>query len=281
MSKKKIDSLVKDIYKYLESYTAVTPEQSAELALVLSQVICDKLSTFRRPALSMSCIGHPQRKLKLELENPTKPTGKQRLRFLYGDILEAVILWLAKLAGHTVESQQESVELDKVKGHIDAIIDGDLVDVKSCSPQSYKKFIGGTLPSCDPFGYLAQISGYKECLQKNKAHFLAVDKVSGDLCLYTPDPEFDLPDPHEVIKSAREAICTKNFKDLPPCSEPVPAGKSGNMKLSTDCKYCVFRNKCWENLRVFKYQTGPEYFTKIVKEPSEKIEEITKDGKAD
>ena len=280
MSKKKIDSLVKDIYKYLESYTAVTPEQSAELALVLSQVICDKLSTFRRPALSMSCIGHPKRKLKLELEHPTKPTGKQRLRFLYGDILEAVILWLAKLSGHTVESQQESVELDKVKGHIDAIIDGDLVDVKSCSPQSYKKFLGGTLPSCDPFGYLAQISGYKECLKKDHAHFLAIDKVSGDLCLYTPDAEFDLPNPQEVIKSAREAICAKSFKDLPPCAEPVPAGKSGNMKLATDCKYCVFRNKCWDNLRVFKYKTGPEYFTKIVKEPSEKIEEITKDGKA-
>ena len=126
---KKIDKLVKDIYSYLESYTAVTPEQSAELALVLSQVICEKLSSFRRPALSMSCIGHPQRKLKLEIENPIKPTGKQRLRFLYGDILEAVILWLAKLSGHTVESQQETVEVDKVKGHIDAIIDGDLVDV--------------------------------------------------------------------------------------------------------------------------------------------------------
>jgi len=276
MSRKNIDSLVKDIYKYLESYTAVTPEQSAELALLLSQVICDKLSAYRKPALSMSCIGHPQRKLKLEIQKPIKPTGKQRLRFLYGDILETLLLWLAKQAGHTVEDQQKTVEIDKVKGHIDAIIDGTLVDVKSCSPQSYKKFASGTLPSSDPFGYLAQISGYRTCLKKDKAAFLAVDKVSGDLCVYKPDPDFDLPDPHKVIERAREAVCAKSHLDLPSCEEPVPAGKSGNMKLSTGCKYCAYRDRCWPSLRVFLYKTGPEYFTKVVKEPSEKIKEITK-----
>lgn len=274
---KNIDSLIKDIYRYLESYTVVTPEQSAELALFLSQVICEKLSAYRKPALSMSCIGHPVRKLKLELEHPIKPTGKQRLRFLYGDILETLLLWLAKQAGHTVESQQDTVEVDGVKGHIDAIVDGVLVDAKSCSPQSYKKFASGTLPSCDPFGYLAQISGYKEYLKKERASFLAIDKVSGDLCLYTPDAEYELPDPHKVIENAREAIATKDFTKLPPCEQPVPAGKSGNMKLSTGCKYCSFRGKCWPGLRVFQYKTGPEYFTKVVKEPSDKIKEITHD----
>lgn len=270
---KNIDTLVRDMYKYLESYSAVTPEQATELALSLSRVITEKLSAYRKPGLSMSCIGHPRRKLKMELEHPVKPNGKARLKFLYGDILETLLLWLAKMAGHTVESQQDSVTVDGVSGHIDAMIDGVLVDAKSCSPQSYKKFIGGTLPSNDPFGYLAQISGYKEALQPDEVAFLAVDKVSGDLCIYKPDPEFDLPNVHEVIKSARDAI-NSSVESLPPCEEPVPAGKSGNMKLSTGCKYCSFRDKCWPNLRTFLYKTGPEYFTKVVKEPSDKIKEI-------
>lgn len=271
---KSIDTLVKDIYAYLESYSAVTPEQSTELALILSRVITEKLSTYRKPALSMSCIGHPKRKLKLELENPIKPSGKARLKFLYGDLLEVLLLWLAKQAGHDVESQQDSVEVDGVHGHIDAIIDGVLVDLKSASPQSYKKFAGGTLPTQDPFGYLAQISGYREALDKDQVAFLAVDKVSGDLCLYKPNVEFDLPDPHAVIKEAKEAISSP-LSSLPHCEEPVPMGKSGNMKLSTGCKYCAYRDKCWDNLRVFLYKSGPEYLTKVVKEPADKIKEIT------
>lgn len=276
MPKKNIDTLVKDIYGYLESYSEVSPEQASELALNLSRVITEKLSKYREPSLSMSCIGHPRRKLKLELQNPLKPSGKQRLKFLYGDILETLLLWLAKQAGHSVKAQQDSVSLDGVQGHIDADIDGVLVDLKSASPQSYKKFASGSLPHNDPFGYLAQISGYREALGYDKVAFLAIDKVSGDLCVYKPDVEFVLPDPHKVIEEAREAISTKNFKDLPPCEKPVPAGKSGNEKLSTGCKYCAYRDKCWDNLRVFLYKTGPEYFTKIVKEPQPK--EITKDA---
>lgn len=275
MPAKKLDSLIEDIYKYLESYSAVTPEQSTELALSLSQVITEKLSTYRTPNLSMSCVGHPSRKLNMEIHNPVKPSGKARLKFLYGDIIETLVLWLAKQAGHSVEDQQKSVEVDGVKGHIDAVIDGVLVDVKSASQQSYKKFSGGTLPSNDPFGYLAQISGYKDYLQTPDAAFLAIDKVSGDMCLYHPDPEFDLVDIHTVIANAKQAVSTKNPLDLPPCEQPVPAGKSGNEKLSSGCKYCVFREKCWPGLRTFLYSSGPEYFTKVVKEPNEKIKEIT------
>lgn len=54
------------------------------------------------------------------------------LKFLYGNILEEIILFLAEEAGHSVEKRQATVELDGIVGH-DAIIDGTLVDVKSAS----------------------------------------------------------------------------------------------------------------------------------------------------
>lgn len=269
-----IDTLVSDIYKYLESYSAVTPEQLEDLVLNLSQVISDKLQTNRKPSLSMSSIGKPQRRLRLDLEHAPAVTGQARLKFLYGDILEVLLLWLAKQAGHEVTAQQTRVELDGIIGHNDAIIDGVLVDVKSCSPQSFKKFVTGQLPHNDPFGYLAQIASYKECLGTDRASFLAVDKVSGELCLYEPDVDFDLPNPSAVIAKAKEASTATSFKELPKCYEDVPAGKSGNRKLASGCKYCPHKNLCWDNLRVFLYSKGPEYFTEIVKEPSDKIKEL-------
>ena len=270
--KKSIDTLVQDIYKYLKGYPEVPPEAVTELALNLSRVITEKLSKYRSPALSMSCIGHSPRKLRLELTKPIKVSGKDRLRFLYGDIIETLVLWLAKQAGHMVEDEQKEVVLDGIKGHIDAIIDGVLVDLKSCSPYSFKKFSTGTLPMNDPFGYLAQLSGYKTCLKASRAGFLAVDKVSGELCLYEPDPDIHLPDPSAVISRAKKASKT-DFTKLPPCESPVVADKAGNTKLSMGCKMCHYRDRCWPSLRVFQYSTGPEYFVKVVKAP--RVKEIS------
>ena len=275
MAKKSIDRLVGDIYKYLKGYPEVSPEAASELALNLSRVITEKLSRYRSPSLSMSCIGHPQRKLNLELHKPIKVSGKDRLRFLYGDIIETLVLWLAKQAGHDVKWEQKEVSLDGVSGHIDAVIDDVLADLKSCSPFSYKKFSQGTLPTNDPFGYLAQLSGYKTCLKKKRAGFLAVDKVSGDMCFYEPDPDMDLPDPKEVISRARKAVKAKAL-DLPPCEEPVKADKSGNLKLGLGCKLCHYRDKCWPDARVFQFSTGPEYYVKVLKQP--RVKELTKDS---
>lgn len=292
MTKKRIDRLVGDIFKYLKGYPEVSPKAASELALNLSRVITEKLSRYRSPSLSMSCIGHAPRKLNLSLHHPVKVSGKDRLKFLYGDIIETLVLWLAKQAGHEVKWEQKEVSIDGVTGHIDAVIDGVLTDLKSCSPFSYKKFSQGTLPDNDPFGYLAQISGYRTCLsgQMHKSSstraksktasdpvqmrcgFLAVDKVSGDMCFYEPDPDMDLPDVRAVIDRAKKAAKAKPM-DLSPCEAPVKADKAGNMKLTMGCKLCSYRDKCWPKLRVFQYSTGPEYFTKVVKAP--RVPEVT------
>lgn len=258
-------NLVEDIYKYLESYSEVSPEAADELAQALKEVIVQKLSRFRKPSLSMSGIGKPPRKIYMDLHNVTKPAGPARLKFLYGDIIETLVLWLCRQAGHTVTDQQKTVEIDGVTGSIDAIIDGVLCDVKSCSTNSFKKFKHGTLPSQDSFGYLPQISGYRTCLkQEATPFFLAVDKVTGELATYFPDPDFDLPDIHKVIEVAKKAS-----EECPsePCAKPVAYGKSGNEVVASCCKYCPHLFKCFPHAKEYKYSTGSEYFTKIVKEP--------------
>lgn len=264
MSKSKI---VNDLYKYLESYVVVPEKEAKKLAQALTDTITAKLSTYREPALSMSSIGKPLRKIYMDLHHPTKPDGRARLKFLYGDLLEVLILWLIEQSGHKVSDCQKSVVLDGIKGSIDAIIDGDLKDIKSCSPSSYKKFEQGTLPDNDPFGYCGQLAGYNSVLKTKTPGFIAINKVTGDVCEYNPDKDFDLPNPSVLIEKAKKAS-----KTLPtePCQKPIPHGKSGNEVVPKCCHYCPHLHRCWKKLRTFEYSTGVEHFVKVVKEPSVK-----------
>lgn len=256
--------LVQDIYNYLESYPEISPEAAEELAQAIKTVVVSKLQHFRKPSLSMSSIGKAPRRIFMDLHNVTKPNGAARLKFLYGDIIEALVLWLCKQSGHSVTDQQKSVEYDGITGSIDALIDGVLCDVKSCSTQSFKKFKDAKLPTQDSFGYLPQISGYRTCLGQDKCFFLAVDKVTGEIATYYPDPEFDLPNIDRVIAVAKKAA-TEMPKE--PCEPPKPFGKSGNEVVANCCKHCPHLLKCFPDVKEYKYSTGSEYFTKIVKEP--------------
>jgi hypothetical protein len=47
------------------------------------------------------------------------------LNFLYGHILEEVLLLLVELAGHKATDKQKQVNLNGVKGHIDCKIDNE------------------------------------------------------------------------------------------------------------------------------------------------------------
>lgn len=273
---KTLDTLVEDIYSVLQHCESISDDLVKELVEDLTGVIKGRLTqpSHRRDTLSLSSIGKPLRKLWYDLKEPCEeqdePPYKQ-LKFLYGDIIESLILWLAKVAGHTVTDRQKEVTHHGIKGHIDSIIDGEVVDAKSCSSRSYKKFEKGTLPEDDPFGYLSQIGSYNEETGKGHPGFLAVDKVTGEVCLYRPDPDFDLPDTEQIIKNCKDALA----KDTPPeqrCYPDEPMGKSGNRVLSKSCTFCPYKKRCWPGLRAFNYSSGTEYLTHVEKEPS--VEEI-------
>lgn len=275
-SSKSLDTLIDDIYGVLLEKQELDDSAYEELATNITQTIKARLSSGseRRGHLSLSSVGKPLRKLWYDLKDPKEDIidGAARLKFLYGDIIEDILLWLAKVSGHSVTDRQKEVTYCGIVGHIDSIIDGEVVDAKSASPRSYQKFARGTLPHEDPFGYLAQIQSYDEVVGKGNPGFLAMNKVSGEICLYQPDKVFDLPDAEALIESAKAALNS----DTPPkekCYEPIPDGKSGNMKLDRGCVFCPYKKKCWEGLRAFKYADGPRYFTTIVNEPrTEEIE---------
>ena len=273
-----LSSLVEDIYKVLKGGQQIEDSLYEELANDIVNTLRNRLSTteHRRKNLSLSPIGKPLRRLWYDLKDPEEYVEEPsaRLKFLYGDIIEDIILWLAKVSGHTVTDRQREVSHFGIIGHIDSIIDGEVVDAKSASPHSYVKFSKGTLPDNDPFGYLAQLESYDEEVGNGHPGFLAVDKVSGEICLYQPDKDFDLPNTEKLIQDAKDALA----KDTPPttkCYADVADGKSGNMKLSVGCSCCPHKFKCWKNLRAFKYSDGIRYLTTVVNTP--KVEEIKND----
>jgi hypothetical protein len=237
----------------------------------------------RKPALRLSNVGRPFRQLYYELNGykgePLSPQVK--FKFLYGSLLEELVLFLAKEAGHSVTREQEECEVDGVKGHIDGFVDGVLVDVKSCSTRSFEKFSKGTLYTDDPFGYIGQLSGYSQALKTERAAFIPIDKVLGKIITF--ELSQDTINKYDVYKRIEEQKKYSTGKVLPPrCYEPKPISKtdkSGNLVLATGCSYCAYKIECWKDsndgqgLQLRHYASAPKWFTKIVKEPRLKPKE--------
>jgi len=225
----------------------------------------------RGSPLRISALGKPNRQMWFEA-HPVEGgkealTPKTYLKFMYGDVIEQLFLFLGKEAGHTIEQEQAEIEVDGVLGHIDAIIDGVVVDVKSASSYGFAKFKTDTVTDDDPFGYVQQLSGYSNVLTPGKdAAWFAIDKVSGELCISVlPNTIIKHYPPEPRIKELKSVIESDVIPDL--CYEPVADGKSGNFKLPTPCSYCAHKFRCHPGLRTFIYSSGPRYLTTVVREP--------------
>ena len=100
----------------------------------------------RSSKLRMSNIGREDRNLWYEMHSdPIKHPPELLLKFFYGNIVEALLLFLVAESGHIVEDEQKEVKLQGIKGHIDAKIDGCIIDVKSASNKGFKISSNGSV----------------------------------------------------------------------------------------------------------------------------------------
>jgi hypothetical protein len=195
------------------------------------------------------------------------------IKFMYGNLIDEMILFLARVAGHKVEDQQKLCMVEGVKGSMDARIDGRLIDVKSASTYGFKKFKEGTLAFDDPFGYIAQLKAYAHSEGDTKYGWIAIDKQNGHLCYLEYDEEDKEAEVYDAINydiSERVRYLKKLIEQPEPpalCHEPVEDGKSGNKKLTTQCSYCDFKHHCFPTLRGFAYSTGVRFLTEVPNEP--------------
>ena len=223
--------------------------------------------------IRMSNVGKPARQLWFEKKDKNIKShinAPTQLKFLYGHLLEEILLMLVKASGHKVTDQQKEVEINGIIGHIDCKIDGEVVDVKTASRFAFNKFNNNRLAEDDPFGYLGQLSGYEEAEGTSNGGFLVINKESGELCMHLPDQE----DKISVSKKIDFLIPALDLDSAPElCYDPIPDGTKGNMKLPKACSWCKYKYECHkdandgEGLRTFKYNKGLVYLTKVVSEP--------------
>jgi len=289
MTKKKnktLDTLVQDIYSTIEVLADdeaidIPEKMYEEFGRDMEDALRHWATPVERPknGLRMSNIGRPTRRLwyDLNLEGATKEriNGPTFIKFLYGHLLEVLLLFFVRLTGHVVEGEQKEVTVEGIKGHMDSVIDGEVIDVKTASGYAFKKFKDGTLAQNDSFGYLSQLAGYEEAEQTNNGGFLVMNKETGELTVFIPD-DLDKPNIVHRIKEVKQAM----KKKTPPayCYKPIPEGAAGNMKLPRDCNWCPHKFECHKDandgqgLRTFQYAKGLVYLTHVAKLPN--VQEI-------
>ena len=281
-----LSKVVPDIYKKLQDLSNGVPLPLTDKEIdETTDKIKDALKSWARPeqrntefTLRMSNIGKPARQLwfekhdenlKADIDAPTQ------VKFLYGHLLEEIVLMLVRMSGNKVTDEQKEVNVNGVAGHMDCKINGEVVDVKTASKFAFNKFKNNRLSDDDPFGYLGQLSAYEQAEGTNNGGFLVINKESGELCMNIPSKE----DKIDIPKKLDSLIPSLNLDSAPElCYNPIPDGTKGNMKLPKACAWCKYKYECHKDsndgqgLRTFQYSKGPAYLTKVVSEP--KVEEL-------
>jgi len=288
-----MENLIEDIYKTIEPLSNgepidITEEQIDAFGESMKEVMRSWANPTKRDSnfsIRMSNVGKHPRKLWFDSQSGERQSTidvPTQIKFLYGHMLEELVKLFVVVSGHDLTGEQKEVIVDGVTGHIDCIIDEEVVDIKTASSFAFNKFKNGTLRDDDPFGYLGQLAGYEESEGTDNGGLLVINKESGELCFYQPE-DLDKPNIRNKIKNIKKAL----KKSTPPvdyCFKPIPDGTKGNEKINKNCGWCSHKFKCFEDsnggkgLRVFQYARGYAFLTKVVVEP--KVEEVNHEFKA-
>jgi len=208
--------------------------------------------------LRMSNIGKPTCQLWFEKNHPEKALPLPNnfvMNMMLGDIVEAVFKGLLRQAGVAYDdSKKVSMELkidSKIEGTYDIVMDDAVDDIKSASDWSYKnKFQSfDTLADGDTFGYVGQLAGYAQALNKRAGGWWVINKANGNF-KYVPADGLDLTKEIDKLSSNLDVVESNEFKR---CFEPVEEtfrGKpTGNKVLTKTCSFCRYKQACWSTLQ--------------------------------
>lgn len=242
--------------------------------------------------MRMSGLGRPLCQQKMEKQgNEQEMAYNDMVRFLMGDLVEAVAVFTMKAAGVKVVDTQTPCELElggeKIRGTLDIILDDGeekVWDIKSTSPWSFdNKFSGRggyeVIKEDDPFGYMMQGYLYAESQGKPFGGWIAINKSSGewDFVEAPADQEEDrkryIADAHSRVESLLKDDKFKIPFEAVDESYTVKGEKiyTGNKLMPKTCTFCSFKEKCWKNAEYHDKVTSKAkfppkaWYTKIVK----------------
>lgn len=231
----------------------------------------------------MSSLGRPLCQQKMERDGVEKNFEYNALlRFIFGDLVEALTILVMKSAGINIENEQEAVKLElgknSVSGTLDVEIDGKVWDIKSASPYAFDhKFgeMGGykKIKEDDAFGYIVQGYLYSQSKNKDFGGWIVVNKASGEWTIC------EAPEIQEKDKKEALALAQKNLKALVEgekfkrCYTDTAetykdkdgvVKKTGNRLLPSICGFCDFKRTCWPDSIMHKKVGSTARFPKSV-----------------
>ena len=259
------DILIK-VQKYLDKVSKIPVQADKKLVeefgeacknALLKQFTDDRRSKFE---IRMSNAGRPLCQLQMEAKG-VKGEGHPynvKIRNTFGDLIEALALFIMKSAGVNVKNEQKKVtyefEGNKIEGKQDVEIENKIWDIKSASPYSFDKKFGEEggfqeVVRDDTFGYASQGFLYSESQNKDFGGWIAINKSTGEWAV-CETPKLVEPYKSEAIKKAKDNV--KAIKDGIPFKRQYDAieetfrGKpTGNKVLGLACSFCPYKLPCW------------------------------------
>ena len=259
------DILIK-VQKYLDKVSKSPVQADKKLVeefgeacknALLKQFTEDRRSKFE---IRMSNAGRPLCQLQMEAKG-VKGEGQPynvKIRNTFGDLIEALALFIMKSAGVNIKNEQKKVtyefEGNKIEGKQDVEIENKIWDIKSASPYSFDKKFGEEggfqeVVRDDTFGYASQGFLYSESQNKDFGGWIAINKSTGELAV-CETPKLVEPYKSEAIKKAKDNV--KAIKDGAPFKRQYEAieekfrGKpTGNKVLGLACSFCPYKLPCW------------------------------------
>ena len=227
----------------------------------------------------MSNIGKPLCQLQMEKKGAKAdtPPYNTKMRFIFGDLIEALAIAILKSSGIKIDNFQKKVKYvfgeDEINGTYDVEIMDKIWDIKSASPYSFQyKFgeAGGfdAMLKDDPFGYVSQGYLYAGADDKEFGGWIAINKSTGEWSV-VETPVNDSEHKEKALKQAKDNLHALNtdapfkrqFTDV---EESFNRNLTGNRVLTKECTFCPYKKSCWENLQYLPQQQSkaisPKYF---------------------
>ena len=259
------DILIK-VQKYLDNVskgpTQVDKKLVEEFGEACKNALLKQFTEDRRSKFEprMSNIGRPLCQLQMEAKG-IKGEGQPynvKMRNTFGDLIEALALFVMKSAGVVVENEQKKVVYkfgeNKIEGRQDVEINKKIWDIKSASPYSFEKKFGeeggfNEVVKDDTFGYASQGFLYSEGQGKNFGGWIAINKSTGEWTVC------ETPALHDEYKKVALDKAEENFKALQKgvpfkrnyeaIEETFRSKPTGNKVLGFACSFCPYKLPCW------------------------------------
>ena len=227
----------------------------------------EKRETEFRPR--MSSIGKPLCQLQMEKmgAKAETPAYNSKMRFILGDLIEALAVAIIKSSGIKIDSMQEKVthafKNDAINGTYDVEIMGKIWDIKSASPYSFQYKFGEeagyeSLAKNDSFGYLAQGYLYSKATGKDFGGWIVINKSTGEWSVLET-PINNEAEANKILEQVEKDLRALNsdapfkrlFEDIEETFNKKP---TGNRILGKECTFCAYKKACWENLEYLPQQ---------------------------